>query len=40
MAAVKGEVGMPLPVCYPADHHQVHDEVNNPIPVAHHNGIG
>lgn len=28
------------PVCYPADHHQVHDEVGYSIPVTHHDGIG
>lgn len=27
------------PVCYPADHHQVHDEVGNSVPVAHHDGV-
>lgn len=27
------------PVCYPADHHQVHDKVCYSIPIAHHDGI-
>lgn len=27
------------PICYPADHHQVHDEVGNSVPVAHHDGV-
>lgn len=27
------------PVCYPADHHQVHDQVCYSVPVAHHDGV-
>lgn len=29
----------PPPVCYPVDHHQVHDEVGYAIPVTHRDAV-